>query len=134
MSRLAIVIGLGIVGFLGGCVEREMTITSEPAGALVFVSDTEVGRTPVTIPFTWYGDYDIILRRDEYKTLKTHAHINVPIHQIPPIDFFTSIAPWTIRDYRYLHFKMNKLSPSTDVELIERADILSKRNLEPVAR
>ena len=33
-----------LVGFcLAGCVEREMTITSEPSGALVFISDQEVG-------------------------------------------------------------------------------------------
>jgi hypothetical protein len=30
---------------LAGCVEREMLVTSEPAGAIVYVSDVEVGRT-----------------------------------------------------------------------------------------
>ena len=29
----------------GGCLERQMTITSQPEGALVYVSDVEVGRT-----------------------------------------------------------------------------------------
>ncbi len=118
----------------GGCVERELTITSEPPGALVLVSDKEVGRTPVTIPFTWYGDYDIILRRDGYTTLKTHAHINAPAHQIPPLDLFTAIAPWTIHDRRYVHFRMDKLVQPTDAQLIQRADALKKRNLEPVLR
>jgi len=118
----------------GGCVEREMTITSAPAGALVFVSDVEVGRTPVTVPFTWYGDYDVIVRRQGYKTLKTHAHINAPVHQIPPLDLFTSLAPWTIYDHRFLHYRLEKLVQPTDSELVRRADELRRRNAQPVPR
>ena len=111
-----------------------MTITSTPPGALVLISDVEKGRTPLTIPFTWYGDYDIILRREGYKTLKTHAHINTPAHQYPPLDLLTAMAPWTIHDRRYLHFKMVELVPPSDEELVKRADSLRKRNLEPVTR
>jgi len=111
-----------------------MFITSAPAGALVFVSDVEVGRTPVTVPFTWYGDYDIILRLDGHETLKTHANINVPIYEIPPFDLLSHMAPWTYRDYRYLHFDLQKLVLPSDEELIEAADALEKRNREPVER
>ncbi len=123
-----------IVGLLAGCVEREMTITSAPEGALVFVSDKEIGRTPVTIPFTWYGDYDIILRHEGYETLKTHANINAPWHQIPPIDLFTEIAPWTIHDRRYVHFEMVEYKAPSEAELVERADEMKRRSLEPVLR
>src|SRR6202000_2421377 len=48
-----------------GCVERKITIGSAPAGAIVTLNDEEVGRTPVTVPFTWYGDYDIVLRLEK---------------------------------------------------------------------
>jgi predicted ATPase len=71
---------------LAGCVERELTITSQPEGALVYVSDVEVGRTPVTIPFTWYQNYDVILRMDGYQTLKTHARLTPPWYEVPPLD------------------------------------------------
>ena len=128
------VIALTFTALVGGCVDRELRITSEPPGALVLVSDKEVGRTPVTFSFTWYGDYDIILRRDGYETLKTHAHINAPVYQIPPLDFFVDIAPWTIHDRRYVHFRMEKFVQPSDKELIERADAMKKRNLEPVLR
>jgi len=134
MKRLWILLVAGIAAAAGGCIEREMTITSEPAGALVFVSDVEVGRTPVTVPFTWYGDYDIILRRQGYRTLKTHANINAPVHQIPPLDLFTSLAPWTVQDHRFLHYRMEKLAQPTDAELVRRADELRRLNAQPVPR
>lgn len=47
-----------------GCVERTITITSEPSGALVHLNDEEVGRTPLTVPFTFYGVYDVRLEMD----------------------------------------------------------------------
>jgi len=110
-----------------GCVEREMTITSEPEGALVFVSDREIGRTPVTLPFTWYGDYDIILRRDGCETLKTHAEINAPWYEVPPLDLFSHMAPWTYRDQRYLRYSLIQRKEPSDEDLIKKADALKKR-------
>jgi hypothetical protein len=134
MNRYARFLAIGLCVLVCGCVEREMTITSEPVGALVYVSDVEVGRTPVTMPFTWYGDYEVILRRDGYETLKTHANINAPFYEIPPLDLFSQIAPWTYHDRRYLHFEMQELVLPSDEELVRRADALREENLKPVAR
>lgn len=119
---------------LTGCVEREMVITSRPEGAIVYVSDVEVGRTPVTMAFTWYGDYDIILRMEGYQTLKTHANLTPPIYEIPPLDLFSEIVPWTYHDRRYLDFELEKLVPMDKIELLEKAQAMKKRNLEPVKR
>ena len=58
----------------GGCVERTITVTSEPSGSLVYLNDEEVGRTPVTVPFRFYGVYDVRLEHDGYAPLWTkHA-------------------------------------------------------------
>lgn len=117
---------------LGGCVERQITVISDPPGAIVLLSDVEIGRTPVTVPFTWYGDYDIILRLAGHKTLKTHANLRPPIYEVPPLDLFSAIVPWTYHDHRYLKYKLDKLViPPTD-ELIRRADKLRAENLRPV--
>ena len=45
--------------FLGGCVERKLTINTEPQGAVVFLNDEEIGTSPVTASFEWYGDYNV---------------------------------------------------------------------------
>jgi len=47
-----------------GCIERTITITSDPSGALVHLNDEEVGRTPVVVPFTFYGTYTVRLEHD----------------------------------------------------------------------
>ena len=115
---------------LCGCVERELNITSEPAGALVTVSDRELGRTPLTVPFTWYGDYDVRLQLEGHETLKTHAEINRPWYEIPPLDLFSHIAPWTYHDKRFLHYELPALKQASDDDLIKRADALRQRTNE----
>jgi hypothetical protein len=52
---------LACASLLAGCLERTITITSDPTGALVHLNDAEVGRTPVTVPFTFYGNYTVRL-------------------------------------------------------------------------
>ncbi len=135
MRYLPTAIACLAAALLSGCVERELTITSEPAGALVFVSDREMGRTPVTFSFTWYGDYDVILRdKKGYKTLNTHAAINPPWYEVPPLDLLSHIAPWTYHDKRFLHYKLEKLEPPSDEELIKQADEMRRRTSEQPGR
>ena len=111
-----------------------MTITSKPLGALVYVSEVEIGRTPVTIPFTWYGDYEIVLRMEGHETLKTHASITPPWYEVPPVDLFSAVAPWTYRDQRYLNYDLKKLSLPGDQELIRKADEMRRMNAQPVPK
>jgi hypothetical protein len=47
-----------------GCVQRHITITSEPEGALVYLNNNEIGRTPITTDFTYYGNFDVQLRKE----------------------------------------------------------------------
>ncbi len=41
--------------FAAGCVQRTITITSDPPGALVWLNDREIGRTPLDVNFVYYG-------------------------------------------------------------------------------
>mgnify|MGYP006295135311 CR=1 FL=1 len=133
IGRIAI-LAAAVLLACGGCVERTMTITSDPPGALVTLSREEVGRTPVTVPFTWYADYEVILRHQGYETLKTHWQVTPPIHDVFPLDLLSELAPWTYRVERTAHFEMDKLDPPTDQELLERAEELRRRNEMPVER
>ncbi len=65
-----------VVGGLGhaGCVERTITITSDPPYALVWLNDEEIGRTPVTVPFTFYGKYDVrLIHEGQWKSRQAAA-------------------------------------------------------------
>ena len=111
-----------------------MTLTSTPPGALVYVSDKEWGRTPVTRPFLWYGDYEIILRRKGYKTAHTHADLRPPIYEIPPLDLLSAIVPWTYHDRRYFHVELEKLDLASDEQLLRQAEQLRRKNRQPVKK
>jgi hypothetical protein len=88
---------------LAGCVERRVKITTEPPGALVLVNDEEVGISPVSFSFVWYGDYDLMFRKPGYKTLKTHARVNAPWYQLPPFDLVAeTMVPVMITDSQEL--------------------------------
>ncbi len=117
---------------LCGCIERELYITSEPAGATVYVSDVEVGATPVTTPFTWHGEYEIILRKDGYETIVAARNVPAKLYELPPIDLLSAMAPWTYHDRRHFHFEMSELDLPDDAELIDSARELRERTLEPV--
>ena len=114
---------VGLAGLPAGCVRRTMTIHSEPDGALVFLNDEEVGRTPVTVPFTWYGDYDVVLRKEGYQTLKTHAPVRAPWYQLPVFDFVAEVlVPWEIHDQHELPlYALEPQQTPTRAELIDRA-------------
>lgn len=76
-----------------GCVERRLLISSEPAGALVYLNDQEVGRTPLEVPFTWYGTYDVRLEREGYRTLQTQRVAERPWWETPGPDLFAEAIP-----------------------------------------
>ena len=86
-----------------GCIERTVSINTEPEGAAVILNDQEVGQSPVKVPFTWYGDYDIIIRKDGYESVRTHQRLHTPWYELPGIDLFTEcLMPFTVHDDRVM--------------------------------
>lgn len=115
-------LSLAIAAATAGCVRRTMTINTEPQGASVWLNDEEIGRTPVSVDFQWYGDYDVVARLAEYETLRTHQQINAPWYQTPGIDFVAEVLyPGWIVDARELHFELSPESLPTRDELLDNA-------------
>jgi PEGA domain len=115
--------------FACGCVEQTMTIQSDPPGALVFMNDQELGRTPITRDFTWYGDYDVQVRLEGYETLKTHQKIIAPAWNWVPIDLVAYLIPANFKDHRDLNYTLRPLDPAQDdpQRLLSRADYLKAK-------
>ncbi|MEQ9453725.1 MAG: PEGA domain-containing protein [Phycisphaeraceae bacterium] len=78
---------------LTGCARRTLLITSEPAGALVHLNDQEIGRTPIQLPFTYYGVYDVRLENEDSKPLWTTGKADPPWWAYPGPDFFAEFIP-----------------------------------------
>ena len=76
---------------LAGCVERKLTINTKPQGALVTLNDEQIGVSPVTVPFKWYGNYGVRITKDGYETLDTARELKAPLHDYPPFDFFAQV-------------------------------------------
>lgn len=119
---------------MAGCVERTVTINTEPAGATVILNDQEIGQSPVKVPFTWYGDYEIILRKPGYETVQTNRKIKAPWYQTPFIDVFAEcLVPFTIYDERDLGtFAMSPIAPVPQDQLLQNAAELKQRALATV--
>ncbi len=114
-----------------GCVRRTITISTEPPQALVFLNDQEIGRSTVTTDFLWYGDYDVIIRKEGYETLKTHWNVKAPWYQLIPLDFFSEVLwPGRIHDPHSRHFVLKSAELPTQEELISRAMKTRRRALE----
>src|SRR5262249_22546058 len=71
-----------------GCVRRRLTIRSNPPGAQVFVDNQEIGTTPCSASFVYYGTRSITVMKDGYRTEKIFQKLNPPWYEIPPLDFF----------------------------------------------
>lgn len=114
VARIAL--GAALVGLTGltGCLERTIQITSEPSGALVWVNDVEVGRTPCEAEFTYYGKYDVRLRLEGYEPLSTIAQAKQPLYEYPPFDLGATIVPWRVENVVKWHFA---LEPALETSL-----------------
>lgn len=129
-AALLLVAGTGW-GAVVGCVERTVRIETDPPGALVTVNDEEVGVSPVKFSFLWYGDYDLIIRKPGYQTLKTNYRIDPPWYQWPPFDLVAeTMIPGTIRDERVPPpFKLEPAGKASVADVVEHAVELRERAL-----
>ncbi len=115
------------------CVERTVRITTEPQGAAVFLNDQQVGNSPVKVPFTWYGDYDIVLRKPGYQTVHTNHRLDAPWYQYPLIDLFAEcFVPFTIYDHREIGpLGMEPFEPAEHEALLQNAAQMREEALYP---
>ncbi len=107
---------------LTGCVERKLTINTQPQGAIVWLNDEEIGFSPVTVEFSWYGDYKVRAEKDGYDILSTHRVLKAPYYDGFPIDFFAEILwPGQIRDHYEWDFDLAPYTPASRPDLIMAA-------------
>lgn len=121
-DRVALVV-LAVGLSLGGCVQRRMTIRSSPPGALVYVDDYQLGTTPVSHDFVYYGTRKIRLIKDGYETLTVRQPFPLPWYQIFPLDFVTeNLLPWEIRDERVVDLAMVPAASTPPESVVARAE------------
>ena len=119
MNRLSKVL-LAIVALaLPACVERTLTVVTVPDNADVYLDGHLVGKSPVTLPFSYYGTREIVVRKPGYRVERRLETMTAPHFQDPPWDFYyetlTSdlyVDAWT---FPYV------LAPQSDADVSEEA-------------
>jgi hypothetical protein len=128
LGGLCLIVALAFL-LTTGCVRRTLTITTEPPQALVYLNDEEIGRSDVSTDFTWYGDYDVVIRKEGYKTLTTHHEVEAPWYQYVPIDFFVEVLwPWWIEDHHHAHFVLEpaEVAATEEERAAQRTDLIER--------
>jgi hypothetical protein len=105
-----------------------MTIRSNPPGAKVYVDDYEIGATPISRNFTYYGTRKIRLVKDGYETLTVMQPIPPPWYQIPPLDFISeNLVPSEHHDRRTLSYQLTPQRVVPSEQLLARGEDLRRQ-------
>lgn len=116
-----------LVLLCSGCVERQLTVKTEPTDALIVLNDEEIGYSPVTINFEWYGDYNVRISKTGYQTLRTHRNLERPMRDKFPFDLFVdALWPRRIVDKYEWTFHLAPYEAADRQDLINSAVSLKK--------
>jgi hypothetical protein len=108
-----------------GCVERRLTIRSNPPGAAVYVDNYQIGTTPCSTDYIYYGTRRIRVVKDGYQTLTVDHYLPTPWYEYPVIDFVSeNVVPGEIRDERTINLTLVPQQIVPTQQLLGRAENL----------
>jgi hypothetical protein len=124
-TALVLVVAAALAVQAGCGVQRRMTIRSNPPGARVYVDNVEIGTTPVSHDFIYYGTREMRLVKPGYETLTVLQPIRAPWYQVPPLDFVSeNLIPWEIRDEQHFLYDLAPMQVVPTDQLLDRAENL----------
>jgi len=102
-----------------------MTVRTNVPGARVAVDNREIGVTPVSFPFTYYGGRDFVVSKSGYQTVRAQRNFRIPWYEFPGLDFIAeNVWPWEIRDERVVDFELIPAPPTDARQLVDRGEDL----------
>lgn len=125
------IIVIAVFVALSGCVERQITIKSDPDNASLLINGVPVGKTPYTYKFVHYGVSDIMIKKDGYYSFRKDLEISAPFYQYFPLDLIFEVLPFTIHDNNDFIFELEALSDTDPRNILERANEV-KKGLESI--
>jgi hypothetical protein len=110
---------------LPGCVRRRVTVRTNPPGAQVFIDDQEIGTTPCSASFVYYGTRKLTVMKEGYRTETVFQKLNPPWYEIPPLDFVSeNLVPRETRDERIIDVQLVPEEIIPQQKLLDRAEFL----------
>ena len=130
LSRPVLLLLLFTAMMQTGCVHRRVTVNSYPQGALVKVDGRDIGYTPASFDFTWYGTREVQLLMDGYETRTEHVDINAPWYQKFPLDFVSdNFLGKHVTDHRQFTFRLEPKKIGQSHDVLQRAGSLRSEAL-----
>jgi hypothetical protein len=127
----SIVLTCSIVVPAHAIVRRRLNVNSNPQGALVYVDNQQIGTTPCSVDFTYYGTREIRLIKAGFETLTVNQPIPAPWYQYTPIDFVAeNLVATKIRDNRTVNYNLAPQLVIPTQELVDRANQLRQETLQ----
>lgn len=127
LARSILGAALAVAG-LGGCVRREIEVTTTPPGAILTLNGREVGKTPARIQFTFDGTYDVRLRLRGYESVAGTGTTDMPVWDFIGADLVAEVVPAKLHRLERWHFD---LVPDDDANagVVDRARA-ARRSIE----
>src|SRR5262249_1703468 len=92
---------------------------------LVLVDGDEIGYTPASADFTYYGTREITLIKDGYETLTVQQPLRKPWYQWPVIEFFAdNLTPGHVTDRQAFNYQMQPQQMVPNQDLLRRGERL----------
>jgi hypothetical protein len=137
LPRRALIRGLAVAALAAmvllptGCVRRRLFVQSNPPGAMVFVDNQQIGNTPCSVDFTYYGTREIRLVKPGFETLTVNQPIPTPWYEVPPVDFVSeNLVPSRLVDHRTVAFNLQPQVIVPTDQLLDRANQLRQDTLQ----
>ena len=130
-------LGLCLALGLSACsTKRYLTIQTNPPGAAIWVNGEKLaGTTPVVVPFTHYGRFDVRVEKAGHQSVARELHIKSGLDGYPVIDLPLELMRRERRFTRLI--EMPKLptdrSEAYVQDVIRRAEVFRERTHREVA-
>lgn len=121
-----------ILAVSSGCAaKRTLTITSDPAGALVRLDDEPVGSTPLEVEFLHYGTRRVTYSMEGFLTRSVLVEVRPPWYARFPLDILSEVVlPVGWRDDHPVHEILSpgseQMRPPVLRSVLERAEALRR--------
>ncbi|MBX3363160.1 MAG: PEGA domain-containing protein [Phycisphaeraceae bacterium] len=138
--RTSCLVGLASLALFGCASDRRLIVTSDPPGARIWLNDTEIGRTPASASFKFYGVYDVRLEAPGHEPLHTRRRVEAPLYEYPVIDLVAMAVPGRRRHHVAWHFELepaieqDSTAEHLQTELLDRAKRLESQLGPPPER
>jgi hypothetical protein len=122
--RRGAIMAAAAIPLLAGCIERRIVVTTDPPGALVWINDQEVGRTPLETGFRFYGQYELRVHKEGHEPIVAVRTASAPWYEYPGPDLVVGALPLRTRSEVRWHFDLvpsEEPGPESTAALVERA-------------